>query len=108
MHTAPQTEWDAFVDRRVKTMLQHLNVRMARSLGAAINQSLVKEREVMTAELLARDARIAALERDFGAAVVQLVAREREEMKAELAARDARIAALEEGLARAQHAVAAQ
>src|SRR5688572_12033369 len=107
MHAAPQAEWDAFVDRRIKSVLHDLNVRMARSLGAAVNQSLAKEREVTTAELVARDARIAALEKDFGAAVLQLLAREREGMKAELAARDARIAALEEGLARAWEAVAA-
>src|SRR5215204_5914078 len=107
MNAATRANWGAHVDGRIKTVLQDLNVRMARSLGAAINQSIAKERERITAELVARDAQIATMEKEFGAAVIQLLAREREAMKAELAARDARITALEEGLARAREAVAA-
>ena len=107
MNTAHQADWDAYVDRRIRKVLQDLNVRMAKSLGAAVNQSLSREREGIKAELVVRDARIVTMEKEFGAAVVQLLAREREVMKAELAVRDARIAALEAGLARAQDAVAA-
>jgi predicted transcriptional regulator len=98
MNAATRADWGAHVDGRIKKVLQDLNIRMARSLGAAVNQALAKEREGIKAELVLRDARIATMEQEFGAAVVQLLAREREAMKAELAARDARIAALEEGL----------
>ena len=108
MNATTQTEWNAHVDGRIKTVLQDLNVRMARSVGAALNQSLAKEREGMKAELAARDARITTLEKEFGAAVIQLLAKEHEGMKAELAARDARITALEEGLRAATNRLLAE
>src|SRR3712207_7065076 len=91
MNAATQADWGAHVDGRIKTVLQDLTVRMARSLGAAINQSLAKERERITAELVARDARIATMEKEFGAAVIQLLAKEREGMKAELDRKSTRL-----------------
>ncbi len=107
MDAATQAESDAYVDRQIKKMFQDLNVRMARSLGAAVNQALAKERERMAAELAARDARITALEEELRAATSQPFAEEGERITAELAARDARTTTLEEGLASAPETVAA-
>ena len=96
MNAATRADWGAHVDGRIKKVLQDLNIRMARSLGAAVNQALAKEREGIKAELVLRDARITALEERLRAATNRLLAEEHERKTAELVVCDARVTTVEE------------